>query len=259
MLLICPCHTSEFLTKYNLGVEVHIGRHEQLEDWERYIPFVHGVHLPYVNLNLAAFDDNIRQASINKVKEAINIGCKYPVDRMVMHTMGIEAWGDTVLGNYERMINGMQELADYAATKGIMLCIENQALHVPERKIYGVFADEWFAIQRDVNRSNLILTLDTSHAATAAAFLMKEQTAEERFQYLYEFLRYPELIGRVHWSDACLKNGEAYMRDMHLTVGEGDFPIDFHRKIKRLDAVKLLEQKRPENDVIKELAFIESL
>ena len=259
MLLICPCHSSEFLIKHNLGVEAHIGRSEKLDDWERYVPFVHGVHLPYAHLNLAALDDGLRNDSIDKVKEAIDIGCKYPVDKMVMHTMGIEVWGGGIIGSYERMIDGMKELADYALKKGITLCVENSALHIPERKIYGVFADEWYQIQKDVNRSNLILTLDTSHAATASAFLMKDKTAQDRFDYLYEFLKYPELIGRIHWSDARLTNVEAYMCDMHLTVGEGDLPFDFHKKIKGLKATKLLEQNRPENDVIKELDFIGKL
>ena len=259
MLLICPCHRSEFLSKNNLGVEAHIGRSDKLDDWERYIPFVKGVHLPYAHLNLAALDDELRENSINKIKEAIDEGCKYPVDKMVMHTMGIEVWGGGVIGTYERMIDAMRHLADYASTKNITLCVENSALHIPERKIYGVFADEWYQIQKDVNRKNLLLTLDTSHASTAAAFLMKDKSAEECFQYLYEFLKYPELIGRVHWSDARLENNEAYMCDMHLTVGEGDIPADFHRKIKNLKAVKLLEQSRPEEDVIKELDFINRL
>lgn len=259
MLLVCPCHRSEFLIKNGLGVEAHIGVSEKIEDWDRYIPFVKGIHLPYAHLNLAALDDELRKTSITKVKEAIDEGAKYPVDRMVMHTMGIEVWGGGVIGSYERMIDGMRVLADYALKKGITLCIENSALHIPERKIYGVFADEWIQIQKDVDRPNVLLTLDTSHAAAAAAFIKKDGTAEERFNYLYEFLNEPELIGRVHWSDACLKNNEAYMCDMHMTVGEGDLPREFHKKIKRLDVIKLLEQYRPEEDVVKELEFIEGL
>ena len=70
-MLICPNYTSEFLTKSNLGVEAHITVSDKLEDWERYIPFVKGVHLPYAHLNLAAFDDTLRQNSIDKIKESI--------------------------------------------------------------------------------------------------------------------------------------------------------------------------------------------
>lgn len=259
MYLICPCHTTEFLTKYNLGIEAPIGRFEKLDGWEKYIPFVHGVHLPYAHLNLAAFDDNLRNSSIDAIKKSIDIGCQYPVDRMVMHTLGIEYWGAGPIGCYERMIDGMKEIADYALTKNIKICVENSALHIPERKIYGVFADEWIEIYKDVDRPNVLLTLDTSHAAAAAAYIKKDGTAEERFNYLYEFLKYPELIGWVHWSDSLLTNAESYMEDLHLPVGAGDFPIDFHKKIKALNVTKTLEQHNPAEDEIKALQFIESL
>ena len=255
-LLISPVHTPEFLKKYGLGVEAHIGRHDILPTWEQYIPFVYGVHLPYSKRNLAAFDDDLRASSIESVKAAIDIGCSYPVKEMVMHTMGIESLDGVLLGNYERMIEGIRELADYAATKGITLCIENQAQHIPHRVIYGVTAEEWYKIQKDVNRENVMLTLDTSHAACAAALLVGP---EARFEYMYEFLKHPERIGRVHWSDSRLSKAEAYYRDMHLVPGEGDLPIDFHRRIKNLDAIKTLEQKRPEEDAIRGLEFIESL
>ncbi|MBO5453941.1 MAG: sugar phosphate isomerase/epimerase [Clostridia bacterium] len=256
MLLICPVHTPEFLEKYSLGVEAHIGRYDKLPNWEQYISFTHGVHLPYAGLNLAAIDDNLRLRSIEATKIAIDMGCRYPVGKMVMHTMGIESLDGEPLGTYERLIEGIRELAEYASSKKITLCIENQAQHVPHRVIYGVTAEEWYRIQEDVNRKNVMLTLDTSHAACAAALLVG---AEVRFSYMYEFLKHPERIGRVHWSDSRLTYAEAYYKDMHLIPGEGDLPIDFHRKIKSLDAIKTLEQKRPEEDVIKGLEFINSL
>lgn len=256
MLLTCPVHTPEFLKKCGLGVEAHIGRYDNLPNWEQYVPFVGGVHLPYSKLNLAAFDDEHRALSIERVKAAIDAGCQYPVKEMVMHTIGIEAFDGVLLGSYERMIDGIQILAGYAASKGITLCIENMAQHVPHRVIYGVTAEEWYKIYEDVNRENVKLTLDTSHAACAAALL---PGADARFAYLFEFLKYPERIGRVHWSDSRLTKAEAYYHDMHLVPGEGDLPTDFHRQIKKLDAIKTLEQRCPEENVLRGLEFIDSL
>jgi hypothetical protein len=46
---------------------------------------------------------------------------------------------------------------------------------------------------------------------------------------------------------------------MHLIPGEGDLPREFHKAIKELKVIKTLEQRRSEPDVIKGLAFIESL
>lgn len=256
MYLTRPVHTTGFLAQYNIGIEYFVTRHEALPNWTQYIPFVHGIHLPYAGLNLAAFDDTLRRHSIDTVKAAIDVGVQFPTDRMVMHSMGVREKDGALLGSYERMIDGIAELADYAAAKHIILCIENQALHVPNLDRFGTFAEDWLRIPGDANRSNVLLTLDSSHAATAAAVL---DTAEERFAYLYRFLAKPELIGRVHWSDSRLGNNEAYMKDMHLIPGEGDLPLDFHRRIKALDVLKTLEQSRPEEDMIKGLSFIASL
>lgn len=256
MLLICPVHTSEFLKKHALGVEAHIGRYDALPDWDRYIPFVGGVHLPYSGCNLAAIDDTLRLASIEKIKGAIDIGVGYHVDRMVMHILGIVEQNGARVGTYERVIDSIGKISDYAKTKNIKICLENQALHNPKIKVLGYTAEEWFKIREDTRRDNVLLTLDTSHAATAAAH---KTTVEERFAYMYEYLRHPELIGRVHWSDAKLTNKEAFMHDMHLIPGEGDIPKDFHKMIKNLNAIKTLEQKRAEPDVERGLEFIEGL
>ena len=256
MFMICPVHTAEFLKKHNLGVEAHIGRYDKRPGWDTYIPFVHAVHLPYSGLNLASFKDEERKTAIETVKAAIDIGCQYPVDKMVMHTMGYETMGENIVGNYDRMIDGIQKIADYAAEKKITICVENQVLHPATARTYGSFAHEWFMIQRDTNRSNVMLTLDTSHAATSAAAFA---TPEDRIAYLYEYLKHPELIGRVHWSDSLVSNGEAYFKDWHLVPGKGDIPREFHQKIKALDAVKTLEQKAPEEEVEEALRFIESL
>lgn len=257
MLLTCPVQTPEFLTAHNLGVEAHIGRYDKLPGWEKYIPFVGGVHLPYSGLNFAALDENLRITSIETVKNAIDIGLQYPVDRMVMHITGTEVEKEQAVGDYDRLISSIRTLADYAASKKIILCLENAALHHPGRRAYGIFVNEWFAIHRDVDRSNVLLTLDTSHAATSAAMVCHR--AEDRFAYMYEYLKKPELIGRVHWSDSRLQHAESYYNDMHLVPGEGDLPLDFHRKIKALDAVKTLEQRCEPERIAAGLEFIESL
>ena len=75
MLLTCPVQTPEFLSAHNLGVEVHITCDDILPEWDPYIPFVHGVHLPYNKLNLAALDDEHRTHSIRTICAAIDTGC----------------------------------------------------------------------------------------------------------------------------------------------------------------------------------------
>ncbi len=261
MYLICPVHTKEFLAENDLKIEIHPGVDDIEPGFEKFIPFVAGIHLPYristdEKMNLAALDDGLRLRSIEKLKKAIDLAEKYPVTDLVMHATGIK-WDDGVrVGTYERMIEGIREVADYAAKTKRRICIENDALHVAHRTLYAVFADEWYKIAENVARDNVMLTLDTSHIATAAATFVGR---ENRFAYLYEYLKHPEKIARVHWSDSKLAKALAYYHDLHLVPGSGDLPREFHKKIKELDATKTLEQRRPPEEVLRGLEFIASL
>ena len=89
MLLVRPIHDPDFLSRYSLGVETHITRDDVLDGYERYIPFVHGVHLPYKGVNFASFDETERQKGLEFVKRAADVAVRYPVDRVVMHPCGI--------------------------------------------------------------------------------------------------------------------------------------------------------------------------
>lgn len=256
MFYICPGHSPEFLKKHDLKIEVFISKYDDIPESDKHPDLIGAVHLPYVNLNLAAIDDRERQRSIEEMKLAINAAMRYNQKEMVMHILGIVTeYGNTV-GTYERVIDSIRNITDYAATKGVIICLENQAFHDPNRTVLGTSADEWFKIRKDVGRDNLLLTLDTSHSATAAAHI---EDRDARFAYMYEYLKHPELIARVHWSDARLTNKEAFMRDMHLIPGDGDLPLDLHRMIKNLPATKTLEQIKPDEDVERGLRFIEGL
>ncbi len=257
MYLVRPIHSVAFVKANDLGVEAHIGRYDTRPGWDQYVPFVRGVHLPYAGCNLAALDADERERSIRAIMAAIESGRQYPVDRMVVHTAAFESLDTVRVGDYGLMIESFRCLADYARDVGIMLCIENQVLREPaHRRIYGDCAEEWFGIHRDIDRANVALTLDVSHAATSAAV---HDDVEARRRALFDFLRRPELIGRVHWSDACIDRNEARFNDMHLVPGQGDLPLDFHRKVKALDAVKLLEQNCSEQEVLQGLAFVRRL
>ncbi|MBR2373949.1 MAG: sugar phosphate isomerase/epimerase [Lentisphaeria bacterium] len=251
MLLTKPIFSAGFLLEHELGVEAHIGR--PLPD--ELIPLVRGVHLPYSGLNLAAIDLERRNFSLAAVKKALTEGAEFPVDRMVIHTIGIESENGIRVGDYELLIKSFRELAEFAERFRIILCIENQVLRQNTRR-FGDNAPEWLALPEDIGRENVMLTLDSSHASSSAAIY---DDHEERIRKLNEFLIRPELIGRVHWSDARLKNQEALYNDMHMVPGSGDLPLEFHRAISRLNAVKLLEQKCTEAEMIEGVKFIRSL
>lgn len=256
MFLICPSHTPEFLKNNDLKVEVFLPRYDSIPDFDKYPELIGGVHLPYVNFNFAAIDDEFRLRSIEEMCLAIEAAMRYGQSDMVMHVLGIVTEYGKTVGTYERAVESIRSVVDFAAKKGVTICLENQAFHDPNRTVLGTSSEEWFKIWEDVGRENMLLTLDTSHSATAAAHI---EDCDERFNYLYTYLSRPHLIRRVHWSDSRLTNKEAFMRDIHLIVGDGDLPVEFHKKIKALPVLKTLEQIRPEEDVLRGLKFIETL
>lgn len=257
MLLVRPIHEPEFLTAHSLGVETHITRDDVKEGYEKYLPFVHGVHLPYKDVNFAATDENLRQQGLTFVKSAADKAAEYPVDRVVMHPCGIMSINGENTGVYGKLIDSLREIADYLAQKGLTVCLENQLYKQPEiRIVFACRSDEWFQLYHDIDRPNVKLCFDSSHAASCAA---GEATDEKRLAALWKYLEHPDYIGRFHWSDSRILGGESLFRDMHLVPGQGNLPIEFHRAILLHPAQKLLEQRCTSEEVAAGLEFIAGL
>jgi sugar phosphate isomerase/epimerase len=257
MLLVRPIHEPEFLSQYELGVETHITRDDIKEGYEKYIPFVHGVHLPYKDVNLAAFDPEERRAGVEHIKKCVETGSRYPVDRMVMHPCGTLSFQGVECGTYAPVVDCLREIADFMAQKGLILCLENQLYKpIDVRVVVGCHSEEWFQLYHDINRPNVKLTFDSSHAASCAA---EEEDDEKRLKALWRYLEHPDYIGRFHWSDSRITGGESLFNDMHLVPGQGDLPREFHQAIKALDCVKTLEQRVSDEEHIFSFEFIDSL
>ena len=252
-LLVRPIHSIDFLRENDLLVEAHYPRYTCQDGWSAYEPFVGGFHLPYYDMNLAGDNEELRRSSIEAIKKGIDFGSRYPVDRMVMHTVGIETDSSgKKVGKYENLIVSLYELCDYAKKKGIILCFEN-ALAVSG--LMGASAESWINILKDVNHPEAKLTFDSSHAVVAAH---RYSEPAKRLKELYAFLDEPELIGRVHWSDSYLYSDRG-KSDMHLIPGAGDIPREFHQAINALQVPKLLEQNCSEDEVLRALEFISAL
>ena len=257
MLLVRPIHEPDFLSKYNLGVETHITRDDVKEGYEKYLPYVLGVHLPYKNVNFASPDENIRRNGLEFVKRAADEAVRYPVDRVVMHPCGIMSFNGEKSGEYGFLIDSLREIADYLAQKGLTVCLENQLYKKPEvRVVFACHSDEWFQLYYDIGRPNVKLCFDSSHAASCAA---EEATDEKRLVALWKYLEHPELIGRFHWSDSRITGGKSLFTDMHLVPGQGDLPREFHQAILKHPAQKLLEQRCTSEEVAAGLEFIAGL
>jgi len=257
MLLASAVFDVDFLQKHDLGVELYIAEDADWSKFDIYRDLVKTIHLPYSDLNLAAFNEQERRRSINVVKDVVNRSGVFKVDTMVLHPCGVFSLNGKTLGEYDRLISSLQELADFMAQRGLILSLENQVLRRPElRVIAGCSSEEWFQLYCDVDRSNVTLTLDSSHAASASAH---EADYEQRCAKLRRFLQHPEWISHFHWSDARLQSNEAQWGDMHLVPGSGDLPVDFHRAVKQHGGSILFEQACPPEALEVGLKFYESL
>lgn len=257
MLMVPAGHSFDFMRENDLWVEAHITRTDKREDFQDYEPYIRSIHLPYSGVNLAAYDEEARRASINKVKSAVNKGAQYPVDRMVLHPCAVYSLAGDEVGTYGLAIDSLREIADFMQEKGLILLLENQVFRHPDTRIIGgCHSDDWFQLRKDIGRGNVLLTLDSSHAASASAH---EETHEKRLEKLWKFFDHPELIGSFHWSDARLKTDDCQWADIHLTPGDGDLPREFHQAIWNHPAPKLLEQHCADEDMARALKFIATL
>lgn len=258
MLLTSTIFEPAFLESNDLFVELYIPYGKDLDECVQWEPFVRTVHLPYSDINLAADDENVRRKSIDMVKDVTVQAARYPQARlMVLHPCGVFSFQGEEVGSYGHMIDSLRELADFMCDRGLVLSLENQVLRHPDlRVIAGCYCAEWLQLYKDVGRSNVNLTLDTSHAASAVAH---EEKVEDRYKKLWEFMEHPDLIAHFHWSDARLQTNEAQWGDMHLVPGSGDLPRDFHRAIMQHSGSKLFEQKCSEAELAAGLEFVRSL
>jgi sugar phosphate isomerase/epimerase len=175
---------------------------------------------------------------------------------MVMHSVGVEYNGGKRVGEYERLVDAIRGLASYAEKYGVTLCIENGVAFYREHiRCWADTQESWYQLYRDVDRRNVKLTLDTSHATTNA---MRFATLEERLNYIESYISRSEAIARVHWSDSIIGTDEG-RDDLHLVPGKGDLPESLHRAIKAFTVPKLLEQDCTEEEIVEGLQFIEGL
>lgn len=252
-----PVHPVDVLKENNLGVEFHITTDDVNPDNKKYDGLVMGIHLPFMNINIAALDDQERRQSIDLIKQSADIGASYGVKQMVFHPCGVFESKGVKSGTYDRMFTALEEIADYMAQKNLELCIENQLLRPREvRLIYGCYCNEWINILKELGRSNVMLTFDSSHAASVAAH---QDTYEKRMDVMWEYLKYTDYITHIHWSDAVLTDDSSVYKDAHMVPGMGNLPIEYHRAISKINAVKLMEQNCTTEAMLKGLAFVRSL
>ena len=226
--------------------------------------------------NIASTDDEFRDMSIRTILDYVDVARRYPHLKLVNMHFAPKRWIDETqnqcqTGTYDRLIDGIRQIAAFAERRGIQIVLENNCAYfelngiaddVPAEKVdwadkneyYGVSPEEWTQVCEDVDRPNVGLCLDTSHACTYAHTFPEDRRRER----MLAFLAKPHLIRHVHWSDNYLYDTRG-RNDSHVSVGKGSLPTELHRGIKRLDAVILLEHFYTIDELEQELEYVAAL
>lgn len=177
--------------------------------------------------NLAALDDTLCHRSLDMARRSLRVALDLGAHVLVIHQGKTRAPASP--GDYARFVDAVALLADEAGGNGLTICVENMP------SSWGYSFQEWQRLPDGVGRPNVALCLDTSHAAQTARCLAK--TPAEREALLWAHLDAD--IRHVHWSDDHLVDGHG--DHLHLSLGRGSLPRDFHQAVARLPATKSLE------------------
>lgn len=279
--LMCVPEVGVWLIR-RLGMRVEVGisagltraqEEERLQSLQPWSDLIECVHLPYSlsgrRLNVAALDDAWRRQSLDMVIHALGWAGRTGAPKVVIHTAPCR-WNGEIVGGYERLVDGVRELAKEAERHRILICLENSRFYwdgcdplvspdeidLDELNTYfAILPETWLQLAKDVDRSQVRLCLDTSHAVTTA---QRVSSLDERVRMLHAFLDAGDWIGHVHWNGNYLADSRG-RADSHLPVFAGSIPIEVHRRVAGLDAARHLERKLSGPDLIREMIFIEAL
>ena len=226
-------------------------------------------------LNIAATDSAFREKSmamilayVDRVRDLPNIKKinMHPAPRQWLY----EGQSGGRQGDYGLLIEGIRRVADYAARSGLDVVLENNTFRwegvsdeTPYDEVdwsnmtisFGSAPEEWIQICLDVERPNVGLCLDSSHACTYAHTLSDHGS---RADTVMKYLSRPDLVRHVHWNDNYLYDVRGRV-DSHALLGKGSLPIEMHRAIKGLDATLNIEHFYSIDELEEDLEFIAGL
>ena len=262
-----------------LGLNTESSANADLEEARQFSDVIVSTHAPWtvdgMRLNYAATDEAFRRRSLDIILRHIDDSRTYPNLKQVNIHPPPKQWLDDEQtegreGDYNLMIDAMRQVADYAAGVGVEIVVENLIFYytdIPEdtspdqidwssrNLAFGAEPQEWLQICEDVDRPNLALCLDSSHACTYAHTIADP---DRRAAAVMEFVSRPELIKHVHWNDNYLYDIRG-RDDSHAVLGKGSMPTDLHRAIKGLNATLFLEHFYSIEELEEELDFIDRL
>lgn len=174
-------------------------RVERLLELKSSYDLQYSVHAPFSDVNIAAFDNTIREAVLRRIENSIRMSSSLELNAFVLHP-----GANTVLeyfnpgGSWKRNIESIKRLSMYSEEYGVPLMIEN----VPEPHPFLMKSVGDFKRFFEETQFEHEIVLDVAHA-----YLRRE------VEDFLEFFK--DRIGHIHVSD---NRGKF---DEHLEIGVG--------------------------------------
>ncbi len=164
------------------------------------------LHGPYHDINLASLKEDIRRASVNIMKQCIDVAHRMDVERIVVHGGKCPADQAALVDRArDRMTTSLFELAKFAHERGVHLGIENKQRGSDIELL--VYPKEHRDVVEQLRDLGAVAVVDLGHANTTG-------TNPAEFLNILN-----GTMAEVHLHD---NNGT---RDEHLPFGEGTLPV----------------------------------
>ena len=126
-------------------------------------------HMPYTSIEIAHKNNDIREYSLNLIKEYIKIISNYDCNTIILHIGCNEKFVNRDLG-----LLCLKNLAKFAKNKGIRICVENQYLGLSSKINF---------LEECINIDNIYLAFDIGHAKKMCFY---QENYLEKFILLHE-------------------------------------------------------------------------
>ncbi|MGB9978434.1 sugar phosphate isomerase/epimerase family protein [Methanobacterium sp.] len=194
------------------------------------------IHAPLSDVNIASLNDSIRKASVEEVKNSINLASKIGSEAVVVHPGHMAFLARKFQEKIrENSLISLKECSRFAEEHGIKLCVEN----MPDME--GMICKGIDELNELVQEIGALMTVDVGHAHNVGISID-------------EILKY-DTIGHFHLSD----NDGSF--DNHNAVGSKD--IDFKSLFEGLNKKKfngiLVVEVTNKDEILESLNYIKKL
>lgn len=198
--------------------------------------FKTSVHSPLSDINIASLNESIRKASVNEIKDSIDLASLINASTVVVHPGHIpfmfRGFKNEIMDSCRK---SLKECSDYASTEGIRICVEN----MPD--IEGMICNDLDELYNLTNEIGLDMTLDVGHAHNMNISID-------------DMLKYDN-IGHIHLSD----NDGSF--DNHDAIGSES--IDFKSLFDGLKKINYngicVVEVKEKDEVLESINYIENL